>query len=303
LTSSVKDYLHLHFLVMLWGFTAILGLLIKVPAIELVFLRTLVASLGLFMLLQLRKTGLNVGRNLMLSYLGTGILIAAHWMLFFGSARVSTASVCLAGMATTSFWTSLLEPITRRKKPELLEVMMGLIVILGLYLVFRFEFNHALGLVLALFSAFLAATFTVINSRLSNTGNEYVISFYELTGACLFTLLFLAISGFFKEGEPILSIHPTMMDWVYIVILALACTVYPFSVSIEIMKRLSAFAVNLTINLEPVYGIILAVIIFGNKEKMSPGFYGGATLILISVVSYPILKKWLHRRRLRRKSL
>ncbi|MFC2126160.1 DMT family transporter [Bacteroidota bacterium] len=303
MTVTVKDNLHLHFLVILWGFTAILGLLISVPAVELVFLRTLVASLGLLLILNFRKTSLNVGKRNRISYLGTGIIIAVHWMLFFGSARLSTASVCLAGMATTSFWTSLLEPLSKKRRPEMLEVFLGLLVILGLYLIFRFEFNHALGLVLALASAFLAATFTVINSRLSHTGSEYVISFYELTGACLFTLMYLLISYMFWEGNHVSNIHPTTMDWIYIFILALACTVYPFTASIELMKRLSAFTVNLTINLEPVYGIVLAVIIFGDREKMSSGFYGGAILILISVIFYPIIKKWQHKRRLRLKSL
>ena len=302
MTSTVKDSLHLHILVFLWGFTAILGLLISVSAVELVLLRTLVASLGLLIIIFLRSVRLNTGKKNILFYLGTGIIIAAHWMLFFGSARVSTASVCLAGMATTSFWTSLLEPLSKKKRPELLEVMLGLLVILGLYLIFRFEFNHALGLMLALASAFLAAVFTVINSRLSNTGSEYVISFYELAGACISTFLFLLISYTFRGGISVSDIHPTTMDWIYIIILALVCTVYPFTASIELMKRLSAFTVNLTINLEPVYGIILAVIIFGEREKMSPGFYGGAMLILISVIFYPIIKKWQQRRRLRNKS-
>jgi drug/metabolite transporter (DMT)-like permease len=301
LTSSIRDYFHLHFLVVLWGFTAILGLLISLPPVELVFMRTLVACAGLFVINYTRKKSLFVGKNNILSYLATGIIIAAHWMLFFGSARISTASVCLAGMATTSFWTSLIEPISKRKRPELLEVLLGILVILGLYLIFRFEFTHALGLILALASAFLAATFTVINSRLSHSGNEYTISFYEMTGANISTLVYLLILYLLIEEKGISDIHPSSMDWFYIVILALVCTVYPFSASIELMKRLSAYTVNLTVNLEPVYGIILAVIIFGEKEKMSPGFYGGALLILFSVIFYPFIKKWQQRRRLKLK--
>jgi drug/metabolite transporter (DMT)-like permease len=232
-----------------------------------------------------------------LQLLGTGVLISAHWILFFGSARVSTASVCLAGMATTSFWTSILEPVSKGQKIRILEVFFGFLVIIGLYLIFHFEFDHALGLLLALGSAFLAALFTVINSHMTRTQNQYVISFYEMMGAFFATALFLPVYAYTYAEESILQLTPSGLDWLYLSILAFVCTVYPFAISIELMKRISAFLVNLSVNMEPVYGIILAVLIFGEKEKMDTGFYFGTLIILLSVVLYPVLRRMINRRK------
>ena len=161
---NFKDYLQLHFIVLIWGFTAILGLLIEIPSVELVFYRTLSASLILFGLLYFQKHSYQVTRKEIFIILGTGMLIAAHWILFFASAKVSTASVCLAGMTTATLWTSLVEPLFHRRKIKTFEIVLGLIIIFGLYIIFRFEFNHVLGLSMAVASAFLAALFSVINS-------------------------------------------------------------------------------------------------------------------------------------------
>lgn len=297
--TQYKDFILLHFIVLLWGFTAILGLLIKIPPLELVFFRTLLASLGLIVIIFIRKLPLLVAPRYTMKLIATGFVIAAHWILFFGSARISTASVCLAGMATTSFWTSLIEPIVNRKKIQPLEVLFGIIVIAGLYLIFHFEFNHAWGLVLALASALLAAIFTVINSRLTHQHNEYTISFYEMLGACIITgLALLVYTIIYDSGNYIIAL-PSSTDWFFLTILALVCTVYPFAVSIELMKRISAFLVNLSINMEPVYGIILAFIFFGDKEKMNVGFYMGTLVILASVILYPIIRSLVNKRRLK----
>lgn len=302
MSASIKDYIHLHFLILLWGFTAILGLLISVHPLDLVFYRTILAALGLYLLIRYRNITLRIPVSTAIKFLGTGFIIALHWILFFGSARISTASVCLAGLATTSFWTSLIEPLVNKKKIQFLEVFFGLIVIAGLYMIFHFEFNHALGLLLALLSAMLASIFTVINSRFTHSYNHHTISFYELTGAFLFTALFLPVFRL-VTGDGLFSLQiPTSMDWFYLLVLALACTVYPFTASIEIMKRISAFLVNLSVNMEPVYGIILAFLIFGDKEKMNTGFYFGTLVILLSVIMYPLIRAGLNRRNLRLKS-
>ncbi|MEM8565269.1 MAG: DMT family transporter [Bacteroidota bacterium] len=295
--SITRDYLQLHFIVFLWGFTAILGLLISIPSVEIVFWRTLLASAGLGALLLLRKRDFKIGLVEGLKIGGTGVLISLHWILFFASARVSTASVCLAGMATCSLWTSLLEPLISRRSIKFFEVMLGLIVILGLYVIFRFEFDHALGLAMAVVSAVLSALFSVINAQFTHRHNPYMITFYEMMGACLGTVLFFPIyTKFFSNVS--LRLLPEGLDWLYILILALVCTVYAYSISVELMKRMSAFVVNLAVNLEPVYGIILALIIFGDKEQMQPGFYLGTGIILLSVLSYPILNRLFKRSKL-----
>lgn len=300
MSATVRDYIQLHFIIILWGFTAILGLLIKVPPLELVFYRTFLASFGLLIIIRYRKLPLLVSRKYMIKFLGTGFIIAAHWILFFGSARVSTASVCLAGMATTSFWTSLIEPLVNKRRIKKMEVFFGLIVIAGLYLIFHFEFNHALGLLLALASAILASVFTVINSRFTHSHNHHTISFYEMTGASLLSGLIIPFYYLFASGNIGSISFPSVSDWGYLVILAIACTVYPFTVSIELMKRISAFVVNLSINMEPVYGIILAYLIFGEKERMNPGFYLGTLIILLSVILYPVIRVWSNKRRIKK---
>ncbi|MBR9999853.1 MAG: DMT family transporter [Cyclobacteriaceae bacterium] len=297
MTATYRDYLLLHFIIILWGFTAILGLLIKIPPVELVFFRTLLAMSGLGVIIWLYRVRVRIGHRNILKLLGTGLLISAHWILFFGSARVSTASVCLAGIATTSFWTSILEPLSKGQKIQLLEVFFGSLMILGLYLIFHFEVDHAVGLLLALASALLAATFTVINSHLTHSQNQYVISFYEMMGAFITTALFLPIYALTFAENGSLQLSPLGMDWFYLSILAFVCTVYPFAISIELMKRISAFLVNLSVNMEPVYGIVLAVLIFGEKEKMNAGFYMGTLVILSSVILYPVLRRLLNRRK------
>lgn len=295
MNATIKDYLMLHLIVLIWGFTAILGLLISLPAIELVFYRTLIASVGVAGLFLLKRKNLLIPFPAMIKVTGVGFVIAMHWILFFWSARVSTASVCLAGMATTSLWTAFVEPLFNRTKIKWYEVGLGLMVISGLLVIFSFESGYWLGLSMALASAFLAAVFSVLNGKLAHRHNPYQITFYEMAGACLFTLLFMPIYSNFMTDEG-LQLNWIGHDWFWLFILGVICTVYAFSVSVELMKRLSVFSINLTVNLEPVYGIVLAVLIFGESEKMTPQFYLGTAIILVSVLTYPVLN-YLNKRR------
>lgn len=297
--TTVKDYLMLHFIVGIWSFTAILGLLISIASIELVFYRTLIATAILGLIFLWKKSSIRVSNTELAKIIGTGFIISIHWILFFWAARVSTASVCLAGMATTSLWTAFLEPLINKKKIKAFEVFLGLLVISGLYVIFRFEWGYWLGLSMAICSAMMSAVFTVINGRLTKRHSPYVLTFYEMLGACVFALLMLPVYAFFF-AENGLQLIPTPMDWLWLLLLSGVCTVYAFSVSVELMRRITAFAVNLTINLEPVYGIILAVLIFGEKEKMTGGFYLGTLIILISVLIYPINNYILKRRMAKR---
>nr|WP_295930886.1 DMT family transporter [uncultured Dyadobacter sp.] len=287
-SDSVRSYLHLHFLVLIWGFTAIVGLMVSISPVALVLYRTLLAALGLGAIMLFRQKSFAAASGDLVKMLAVGFVLSAHWMLFFASARVSTASVCLAGMATTSLWTSLLEPLVNKRRVSPLEVGLGVLAFAGLYVVFRFEFDHALGLMLAVASAILAATFTVANSRLVQRIDAYVITFYEMAGATLLSLLFLGIAEYhdWNGGAPFL---PAAGDWVWILFLAFVCTVYASTMATQLMKQFSAYLINLTINLEPVYGIALAFFIFGEKERMTQGFYMGTLLILLAVLLYPLL--------------
>ena len=293
----VRDYLMLHFIVMIWGFTAILGLLISLPSLELVFYRTLIAAAGVAVVAYFRRKPLAVALPELLKIAGVGVLISLHWIFFFWSARLSTASVCLAGMATTSLWTAFVDPMINRTKIKWYEVALGLLVISGLLVIFQFETGYWLGLAMALVAAFFGALFSVLNGRLTLRHSPYQITFYEMAAACLFALAFMPIySGFLNSGVPIQWAWRDL-DWLWLLILGGVCTVYAFSVSVELMKRLSVFTINLTINLEPVYGIALAVLIFGESEKMTPQFYLGTLIILVSVLLYPLFNYWSRRKK------
>ncbi|UOQ74343.1 DMT family transporter [Hymenobacter cellulosilyticus] len=302
----LKDYLRLHFIVLLWGFTAILGKLISLPPVELVFWRTLLASAGLGGLLVLRKQNWRLPPAQALRLLAVGSLVAVHWITFFLAARLSSVSVCLAGLATLALWTSLLEPLLLWRRVRAYEVGLGLLTMVGLYLVSQAELDQLLGLGVAIISAGLSALFSVLNSKLVKQHTPLKLTFYEMAGACLSIALFFPVySRYFTQGQGLhlrlqMSGFPApwswVGDWFWLLLLAGVCTVYAFSSSVELMKRLSAFVINLTINLEPVYGIILAVLIFGSQEKMSTGFYLGTCIILLSVLIHPILDQWNQRR-------
>lgn len=295
MNATLKDYLMLHFIVLIWGFTAILGALISLQSLELVFYRTLIAAIGIAVLFYFRKKSLAMSRHDMLKVLGVGVVIALHWILFFWSAQVSTVSVCLAGLATTSLWTAFIDPFFKKTKIKWYEVALGVIVISGLVVIFSFETGYWLGISMALGSAFLGAVFSVLNSTLAHKHNPYQITFYEMIGACLFTILFMPIYAYYLSADG-LNMSLEGYDWLWLLILGGVCTVYAFSVSVELMKRLTVFTINLSVNLEPVYGIILAVLIFGDSEKMTPQFYLGTAIILVSVLSYPILN-FINKRR------
>jgi len=302
----LKDYLRLHFIVLLWGFTAILGkLLAPTPAVELVFWRTLLATSGLGLLLAARSQGWRLPWREALKLLGVGTLVAAHWITFFLAARLSSVSVCLAGLATLALWTSLLEPLLLWRRVRAYEVALGLGALLGLYLISQAELSQLTGLLVAVGSAGLSALFSVLNSQLVKRHAPVRLTFYEMAGACLSITVFLPFYGrYFTQGAGVqLALHG--YGWLWMAVLAGVCTVYAFSSSVELMKRLSAFVVNLTINLEPVYGIVLAQLLYWlrvpgfGQERMVGGFYLGTVIILASVLIHPVLDQW-NRRRTRR---
>lgn len=299
--ATTKDFVKLHFIVFLWGFTAILGNEMAIPATDVVMYRTSLAALILAGFMYVKSKSFQLERAYMMPMILTGLVIALHWFLFFESARVSNVSVSLAGMATTTFWTSLIEPAFNKRKIKLFEVIMGLVVISGLYVIFRFEFDNALGLTLAITSAFMSALFSVLNARYTKVLSQYTITLYEMAAAAIGITLFIPFYKYYFLAEAATYALPNTRDWGLLLILSGVCTVYAFSSSVELMKRITAYVVNLTVNLEPVYGIILAVLIYGENEKMSKGFYYGTLIILLAVLSYPLIKRW-QRKTLERKN-
>ncbi|ASB50767.1 DMT family transporter [Alkalitalea saponilacus] len=282
-----KNLLHLHLIVLIYGFTAILGRLITLPATELVWYRMLIAFIALGVALYWNRRIAVISFKDVLTLLGVGGIVAIHWITFFHAIKISTVSVALGCLASTTLFTSFLEPAFFKRKVSKLEVFTGIIIIIGLYAIFRFETRYVNGILVALTSAFLAALFTVINKKLIAKHAPLTISFYEMAGGLLSISLILWLSGTLKGNFPI----PTTEDWIYLIILGGICTAYAYLASVYVMKSLSAYTVVLAINLEPVYGILMAFFIFGESERMSTGFYLGTAIILAAVFLFPVIRK------------
>ncbi|WP_298224463.1 DMT family transporter [Flavobacterium sp.] len=286
LSDNVKSYLHLHLIVFVWGFTAVLGALISLDAMPLVWYRMGLAVIFILIYIWYQKIPIRLPKKILFQLLMAGIIIALHWFTFFRAIKVSNVSVTLACLSTGAFFTSFLEPIWLKRKIIWYEVFFGVIVVIGLSIIFRVESRYIEGILLALSCAFLSALFSVINSKFAKTYNPAVISFYEILGGVLFfTVLLLATQSFDAKFFQI-----SAKDWMYLAILSSVCTAYAFIASVKVMKFLSPYTVMLTINLEPIYGIILAVIVFQEKEKMSTEFYIGALIILSTVILNGIVK-------------
>ena len=289
--ATTKDYLKLHFIVFLWGFTAVLGKLVTIPSVEMVFFRTLLAAIGMGVLIIIARGTFKIETSDLIKVLATGLIVAVHWLTFFASGRISNPSTSLVGFATCSFWAALIEPLAKGRKIQPLEIALGLVVLIGLYIIFSFGFQYPMGLFLGIMSGLTAALFSVINSKMILRVSANTITFYEMVGATLGTLLFFPVYQKYWAVNSQLSLMPAPMDWVYIGIMALACSVYAYSAAINLMKKLSVFFIQLALNLEPLYGIILALLVFGQQEVMTLNFYIGTLIILSAVASYPYLKK------------
>lgn len=284
--SNLKHYVHLHLIVFIWGFTAILGKLISIDAIPLVWFRMLLASLFIAVYFLIKNNSFSLDKKSLFKFFLSGILIALHWITFFKAIKVSNVSVALVTMSTGAFFTSFIEPFFYKRKIKAIEIILGLMVIGGLYIIFSFESQYILGIVYALISSFLAALFSVLNGLFVRKHNASLISFYQLFFGALFITVFLFFQGSFTADFFILP----SKDWMYLLLLSSVCTAYAFIVSVDVMKHLTPYTVMLTVNLEPVYAIILALIVFGESEEMNSEFYLGAGIVLFVVLLNGLLK-------------
>ena len=276
--SFINKYsILLQLLVIAAACTAILGRLIELPAIPIVFWRTLLAAIIMLIWLTLTKRApIQIKAHEIWSALGIGAIMALHWITFFGSIQLSNISVCLAGLASLSLFTAFTEPIIERKKPKLTEMLLGLMVIPGLLLIAGAAWHHIIGLLCALVSAFLASLFPVLNRRLTLRGlAPETLTLYEMAGAA--AVCFIASSIYSPQTTVQL---PSPNDWLWLGILATFCTVWASSTQIYLLRRFSAFTTNLVLNLEPIYGILLAAVIFSEHQDLNFVFYLGATCIV-----------------------
>lgn len=282
-----KEQLQLHFIVLLFGFTAILGKLISLDAVELVGYRMFLAAIGMVGVQLVAGKTWHLPFKTMAAIFGVGALVALHWITFFAAIKVSNVAVTLGCFASVTLFTAILEPLIERRKVWKVEIILGIVIIAGLYIMSRFAFDYWLGIILALVSAFLASLFGVLNKQLTRKHDFILISLYEMAaGALLINIFIQAIGGY---QQPLWQISG--MDWLWLILLAWVCTTYAFIGIVYLLRHLSAYTVALAINLEPVYGILFAYFIFGESERMDGGFYLGAIVILVSVIVYPMLRR------------
>ncbi|MBF8151292.1 DMT family transporter [Winogradskyella sp. F6397] len=291
--AKLKHYLHLHFLVIIAGFTAILGELITIGALELVWYRMAMAGILMFIYIKVIRLNIKVSKKALLQFFVAGIIIALHWITFFEAINQANVSITLAMFSSGAFFASLIEPVFFKRRILGYEIIFGIIVILGVFLITSSEMGYINGIVLGLLSALLSTLFAVINGLFIEKHNATVISFYEFISGVFFITVFILLTGKSFNAEFFMLSNS---DWVYLFILASVCTAYAFIGSVDIMRYISPFTVILSYNLEPIYGIVIAILLFPDTEKMSPQFYLGAILIMVTVVFDAIFKNYKRRR-------
>lgn len=289
-------YTKLHIAVLLAGLTAILGDLIQLSAIMLVWWRVLITSFSLLFFIGFGRSLKEIPRALIFKYMGIGVIIALHWLAFFGSIKYANASIALICMATTALFTAFTEPLITKRSIQWYEIVLGLLMIPGMILIVNnTDISMKMGIWIGILSAFLASTFAILNKMLINEADPYTITFLELGSGWLF--LCICLPFYFWSTEAAVF-WPSTSDFIYLLILALVCTTLANILSLSALKYISAFATNLAYNLEPIYGITLAWLILNENEELSPGFYWGCAIIIFAVFSYPMIKKYFTRKNL-----
>lgn len=286
-SAKFKNQLHLHFLVFIAGFTAILGELISLEAIPLVWYRMLIAGVLMFGFIKIKKISLVVSFRIILKFFLAGIVIALHWITFFAAIKVSNISITLAMFSTGAFFASLIEPIFYKRKIIPYEIIFGLLVIAGVFMIMQTEIKYLLGICLGITSALFSSLFAVINGKFVAHHNASTISFYEFISGVFFISLYIAFSN---DGFDASFFKLPINDWLYLGILASVCTAYAFIASVYVMRYITPYSVVLTYNLEPIYGIFLALLFFPQTEVMPPVFYIGAALIICTVLMNALVK-------------
>lgn len=276
-----KAFLQLHLAIFLAGFTAILGNLIGLNEGWLVWYRMWLTALVLFLLIRFRGKNWRVPRRDLPELLITGIVIAFHWVMFYGSIKYGNISIAVVCLSASGLFSSLSEPLILKKQFEPVELILGILSISGILIIFDFHPQYKLGILLGVLSALGSAIFPILNKRLILRHRPETLTLYEMAGG---GLLLTALLPLYPKIAPVPYILPTAADWGWMGILVLVCTVFCFDLQLNALKRISPFTVNLSYNLEPVYGIILAFVIFHENQHLNRYFYLGVFLILLSVV-------------------
>jgi drug/metabolite transporter (DMT)-like permease len=284
---QVNKFIQLHIIILLWGFTPVLGKFISFGALDLVWYRLAISLVGLLLFMWYIKQSVSMDLKSII-HIGTiGTIVGLHWYFFYYAIKVSNVSVTMAGFSTLTLFASLLQPLLLKKKFFWGDFIYGIILVIGLGIIFKFETDQLAGIVYGILAALTGAFFGVYNGKLIAMHGAYKITFYEFWGALIFITLVKVGMDF--DGFQLPSIG--LSDGIGLLILSILCTIVAFTWSIEILKHFSPLTVIITNNLEPVYGIIFSLLLFGDTEYMSSGFYVGAAIILISVFTYPLIKQ------------
>lgn len=281
-----KAFLQLHGAVLLAGFTGILGRLITLNEGLLVWYRLLFTSLTLWVLFFFRKKLQRVSFGEIMKITGVGAIAALHWVTFYGSIKYANVSVALVCFSAIGFFTAIFEPLIVRKKLNWTELLLGLIAIVGISLIFHFDPQYKTGIIVGLISALLGSIFPICNRQLLQKHSTETVTLYELSGGFLFLSVLLP---FYLQYFPADHILPTLSDLGWLLVLAWFCTVLAFNLSMNALRKISAFTVNLTYNLEPLYGIALAFVVYREDKLLTGAFYIGLLFIVLSV----LLQTWL----------
>jgi len=276
-----KAFIQLHIAVLLAGLTGILGKLISLNAGLLVWYRLLLTAPSLWLLALIRRQSIRIDRRDLWRIFGIGSIAALHWVAFYASIKYSNVSVGLLCFSAVGFFTAFLEPLVLKHRIDVVELFLGLLVIAGIFLIFQVDPHYKTGIIIGLVSSLLGSLFPVLNKRILRRVPSETVTLYELSGGFL---ALTALMPLYLYLFPAPSLLPTWQDWLWLLILSWACTVLAFNLSMAALHKISAFTVNLSYNLEPVYGILLAFMLFREDKYMSHGFYMGMSLILLSIV-------------------
>jgi len=287
-----KHHLLLHFIVFIWGWSPIFGKAITLQAFQLVWFRILLTLLALALYFTWKKTPLKVAWNDLGVLMGIGCVISFHWFCFYNAIKVSNVSITLVAFSTGTLFTSIIEPLFYKRKFYLYEMFFGLLIIGAIYMIFSVETEYYLGIIFGILAALTSSLFTVWNGLLVRKLESPVITFYELAGGLLSLSLYLLFAGEFNPGFFRVSTN----DYFFLSIFCVVGTAFPFVASVNLLKKLSPYTVTLTVNLETVYGIVFAFILWPETEKMKGSFYLGAGLILAVIFCNALLKARMHSR-------
>ncbi|HEY6159867.1 MAG TPA: DMT family transporter [Bacteroidia bacterium] len=310
---KTTNFLLLHFIVFIWGWTAVLGKIITLPFIKLVWIRVFIAMFGMLVYALAKGASLKVPGRSLTRFIGIGIIVGIHWICFYGAVKLSNVSVTLACFSTGTLFTAFIEPVFFKRRILWYEIFFGLVVIGALLMIFNVETQYKMGMALGVGAALTSSLMAVLNGmmmkqeveeneemprvidaekkKIKSAHDPAVMSFYEMIG-CAFCLSVALIATEPFTGD---FFNVSSHDWFYIFVLAICCTTVPFVIGVQILKEISPYTVSLTLNLETIYGILFAFFIFRDSETMSFTFYAGALIILSTIFANAALKSYLRK--------